>query len=332
MKTVWCIVSVLAFACSAPVQDTDVDSGTNTIVSVCTDADPSDRFPSTSVDNATFVCSDSGCTVTLPDSVPGRQNDRLTAHSDVVITPGNEPFEYIISSSQGVHAVNLGIYTALHIGDDGLIWWSLDGTLGGMDPTGQVLQRCDAPQSLDRVAAVTRIAQVLWVSGVNEDNRGELWKLTESEWQEQPTSVAVEGFEPYRERQVIALAYGYAEVHDPAVDEGVQIGGSDDDFSAAAICPDNSYWVGGQTGMYMYCTSDHQCERTTEGDYPFQSTSYGCDSDNRLWWFDPGTQFDSPITIGTVTREGVRGETSLDDGIRHRRSQAGRTWEVLNGD
>jgi hypothetical protein len=268
----------------------------------------------------------------MPESVPGRQYDTLTAHDNIIITPGNDSFEIIIASPSGVYTVLLDLFATLHIGDDGLVWFPQDGALVGMMPDGQVALRCDVPSALETTAAVTQIADTLWVSGVNTERGGELWKLVDTQWQTQPTTIAVAGFQPYREHQVIALAYGYAEVHDPALDEGVQIGGSDDDFSAAAICPDESYWVGGQTGLYMYCTAEHVCERTTEGDYPFQQTSYGCDSENRLWWFDLGTEVDSPVTIGTVTPQGVRGQAPLDASIRHRRSQAARTWQVVNGE
>jgi hypothetical protein len=332
MKHLPLIISLAAIACTDPELDSDVEVGTSQVEPVCSAADDGDRFPSTPVINANLSCTDAGCTLILPASIPGRQQDTLAAHADIIITPGNESFEYVIASSHGVTSVNLGIFAALHIGDDGLVWFPLDEELVAMAPDGQVALRCTVPPAIATVAAVTHIADTVWVAGVNEDNRGELWKLDDNVWQEQATGVAAQRFVPYRERQVIALAYGYAEVHDPTVNEGVQIGGSDDDFSAAAICSDESYWIGGQTGLYMYCTSEHQCERTTEGDYPFQSTSYGCDSDNRLWWFEPGNEADSPVIIGTVTPEGLRGEAPLDPSIRHRRSQAGRTWEVVDAE
>ncbi len=332
MKHLPLLISLAAFACTDPASDSDMEVGTSEPASVCSAADDGDRFPSTHVINATFSCTDAGCTLILPPSIPGRQQDKLTAHADIIVTPGNESFEYIVASSQGVHRVNLDSYTPLHIGDDGLVWFSLDEALVAMSPDGQVALRCAVPPAIERVAAVTNIADTVWLAGVNEDNRGELWKLRNNTWQEQATGVSAQRLAPYQQRQVIALAYGYAEIHDPLLDEGLQIGGSDDDFSAAAICPDESYWIGGQTGVYMYCTSEHQCERTTEGDYPFQSTSYGCDSDNRLWWFEPGSEADAPVTIGTVTPEGLRGEAPLDPNIRHRRSQAGRIWEVVDAE
>jgi hypothetical protein len=226
--------------------------------------------------------------------------------------------------------VDVPVLRQFSVGADGRVWASSDDTVLAFGPGGQIVQRCERPESLQTVDGVVQVADSVIITGLTHDLDGALFIATSTGWAPLETQIHGTDVRPHVDDGVVVLGYGYAEAHDLAEGTRVVIGGSDDDFSDLAVCADGSYWLGGMTGLLFRCNVEHSCEQVLLDDvvYPFQARSNGCGADNALWWLELGQE--TVMRTLSVGLESTSSPTPV--GLRNQWAHAGRTYRVVDAD
>lgn len=281
------------------------------------------------VEDAVYACAGDDCTLALPGSEPTRPWARGAPAGDLIVMDAFDTPELLVATGGQVHAVAAPGVTTFVAGDD-RVWMVRDEIdIVAVDAQGTVATRCAPPAEMASAQALGVVGGRLLVSGLNPERQPVLAEATDAGWRLLETDVSAWHLRAFADDEVLQLAYGYAEWRDLSTGERILLGGSDDDFSAAAICADGAYWLGGQTGMTLLCWPDHVCAPVPNEAYPFQSQALGCDAQGALWWmFDPGEAH--AVQRGTLSRAGDVVYTDAAPGFRTGWEQRGRRWSVVD--
>ena len=282
-------------------------------------------FDARPIDEARYSCEGGDCTLALPATEPTRLWARGAPAGDLLLMDAFDTPELLVATGGQVHAVGVPGVTAFSGGDD-QVWMVQDeADIVAMDGAGALTWRCARPDQMATAFTVGVVGGRVLVSGLTAEREAMLVEATETGWRTHETGVSAWSFRALADDEVLQLAYGHAEWIDLSTGERILLGGSDDDFSAAALCTDGSYWLGGQTGQTMLCGADHACESVPNDAYPFQSQALGCDADGALWWLlDPGE--DQATQRGALTRAGAVSYADVPTGFRTGWEQGGRRW------
>ncbi len=288
---------------------------------------PEDTLTSEPLD-ASFLCDAAGCTLSLPDGIPTRSYAALRVADAAVALFGWEPDEILWGHAGGVERIIAPGWSFAVTDED--LWVVSEQAILQVRPGGAIHRRCPLPADLGDDFAVVDVEDgTLFLSGYSEtDERTVLYRATVDGWEPLPTGVWPSRVVHHRDDDLFVLAYGYYEVLSLDTLETQQLGGSDDDFSGVTVCADGSYWVGGQTGLNLYCTASHACGERLDG-YPFQSASYRCNEDGDLEWLLTDQDV---VTLHTLTPGNVQTEEPAPDGLRHMAGRDGRTWWVVDAE
>jgi len=278
--------------------------------------------------DGSFACDMVGCALALPDSAPTRSYATLRASDTALAVFGWESDEIIVGRPGGVERLSAPAWS-FAVTDESL-WVVVDDEIIEVLPGGSVRRACPLPTGISAEYPVVDVeAGTLLVSGYSEvEERGQLHRATPDGWELLSTGVWPDRVVHHQGDDLIVLAYGYYEVLSLDTLEVQQLGGSDDDFSDVVVCDDASYWVGGMTGLNLYCAANHECSDRLDG-FPFQSASTRCNEDRDLEYL---LENQGVVTFHTLTAKNEQREEPAPAGLRHFTSRGDRTWRVVDAD
>jgi hypothetical protein len=210
---------------------------------------------------------------------------------------------------------------------DGALWLVHEGALVEAGSDGVLRRRCAPPDDLEGdVLGLGREAGELFVIGRDRTTAlPGLWRATLAGWEPVPVGVSPDRLVERSDDELLVLAYGHYEALDRSSWTSTQHGGSDDDFSGAAVCSDGTDWVGGMTGMTLRCDAAHGCGERLDGS-PFAADATRCEADGSLTWL-AGPE---DATLLRLEADGTTTASPAEPGLRRFGQTRDGRWRIVD--